>query len=60
VVILAALVLGEAISRAAVLAIALSLGGLVVLTSGGGHRTAAGDLCIAGGVLSAGLYSVVA
>ncbi len=60
VVILAALVLGEAISRAAALAIALGLGGLVVLTSGGGHRTAAGDLCIAGGMLSAALYSVVA
>ena len=44
VVILAALVLGEAISRAAALAIALGLGGLVVLTSGGGHSTAAGDL----------------
>ena len=34
-VILAALVLGEAISRAAVLAIALSLGALIMLTSGG-------------------------
>jgi drug/metabolite transporter (DMT)-like permease len=60
VVILAALVLGEAISRAAALAIALGLGGLVVLTSGGGHSTAAGDLLIVGGVLSASLYSVVA
>jgi len=60
VVILAALVLGEAISRAAALAIALGLGGLVVLTSGGGHSTAAGDLLIAGGVVSASLYSVVA
>ena len=60
VVILAALVLGEAISRAAAIAIALSLGGLVVMTSGGGHSTAAGDLCVAGGVLAASLYSVVA
>jgi O-acetylserine/cysteine efflux transporter len=60
VIILAALVLGEAISRAAVLAIALGLGGLVVLTSGGGRGTAAGDLLIAGGLLSASLYSVVA
>jgi O-acetylserine/cysteine efflux transporter len=59
VVILAALVLGEAISRAAALAIALGLGGLVVLTSGGGHSTAVGDLLIAGGMVSAGLYSVV-
>jgi O-acetylserine/cysteine efflux transporter len=60
VVILAALVLGEAISRAAVVAIALGLGGLVVLTSGGGRSTATGDLLIAGGLLSASLYSVVA
>jgi O-acetylserine/cysteine efflux transporter len=60
VIILAAFVLGEAISRAAAVAIALGLGGLVVLTSGGGRGTAAGDLCIAGGVLSASLYSVVA
>jgi O-acetylserine/cysteine efflux transporter len=60
VVILAALVLGEAISRAAILAIALGLGGLVVLTSGGGRSTATGDLLIAGGLLSASLYSVVA
>ena len=60
VLILAALVLGEAISRAAVLAIALGLSGLVVLTSGGGRSTAAGDLLIAGGLLSASLYSVVA
>ncbi len=60
VVILAALVLGEAISRAAAVAIALGLGGRVVLTSGGGGGTTVGDLLIAGGVLSAGLYSVVA
>ncbi len=60
VVILAALVLGEAISRAAAGANALGLGGLVVLTSGGGRGTTVGDLLIAGGVLSAGLYSVVA
>ena len=60
VVILAALVLGEAISRAAAIAIALGLGGLVVMTSGGGHSTAAGDLCVAGGVLAASFYSVVA
>jgi drug/metabolite transporter (DMT)-like permease len=31
-----------------------------VLTSGGGRGTAAGDLLIAGGLLSASLYSVVA
>jgi len=60
VVILAAVVLGEAISRAAAVAIALGLGGLVVLTTGSGRGTAVGDLCVAGGVLSASLYSVVA
>ncbi len=32
----------------------------IVMTSGGGHSTAAGDLCVAGGVLAASLYSVVA
>lgn len=60
VVILAVLVLGEAISRAAAVAIGLGLGGLVVLTGWGGHGTAAGDLLVAGGVLAAALYSVVA
>jgi O-acetylserine/cysteine efflux transporter len=60
VVILAALVLGEAISRAAAVASALGLGGLIVMASWGGHSMAVGDLCVAGGVLSASLYSVVA
>ena len=60
VVILAALVLGEAISRAGIVAVLAGLAGLVVLTGGGGRSTAAGDLCIVGGVLSASLYSVVA
>ena len=59
VVILAALVLGEAISRAGIVAVVACLCGLVVLTGGGGRSTAAGDLCIVGGVLSASLYSVV-
>ena len=31
-----------------------------MLTGGGGRSTAAGDLCIVGGVLSASLYSVLA
>jgi len=60
VVILAALVLGEAISRAGIVAVVACLAGLVVLTGGGGRSTAVGDLCIVGGVLSASLYSVVA
>ncbi len=60
VVILAALVLGEAISRAGIVAVVAGLAGLVVLTGGDGRSTAAGDLCIVGGVLSASLYSVMA
>ena len=60
VVILAALVLGEAISRAGIVAVVAGLAGLVVLTGGGGRSTAAGDLCIVGSVLCASLYSVVA
>jgi len=60
VVILAALVLGEAISRAGIVAVVACLAGLVVLTGGGGRSTAVGDLCIVGGVLSASLYSVLA
>ena len=42
VVILAARVLGEAVSRATAIAIVLGLGGLVVMADGSGHRTAAG------------------
>ena len=60
VVILAALVLGEAISRAGIVAVVACLAGLVVLTGGGGRSTAVGDLCIVGGMLSASLYSVLA
>ena len=46
VVILAGLVLGEAISRAGIVAVVACLAGLVVLTGGGGRSTAVGDLCI--------------
>lgn len=60
VVILAFFVLGEATSRAAAVAVALGFGGLTILTGAGGRGAAAGDLCIAGGVLSASLYSVMA
>ena len=60
VVALAALLLGEAISRAAVIAVALALAGLVVLAGGGAaHGGAVGDLCVAGGALSASAYTVV-
>ena len=60
VVALAALLLGEAISRAAVIAVALALAGLVVLAGGGAaHGGAVGDLWVAGGALSASAYTVV-
>ncbi len=60
VVVLAAALLREAITRPAILAIALALGGVAMLADAGGQRAAIGDLCIAGGVLSASLYSIVA
>jgi O-acetylserine/cysteine efflux transporter len=61
VVILAAVLLGEAVTGAAIWAVLVALGGLVVLAGSGGSRgTAAGDLLIAGGMLSASLYTVVA
>jgi O-acetylserine/cysteine efflux transporter len=61
VVVLAAVVLRESITRPAVLAIGVALLGLVVLAGAGeGGGTAAGDLLMAGGVLSASLYTIVA
>src|ERR1700735_3037461 len=61
VVVLAAMVLRETVTRPAVLAVLGALGGLVVLAGAGeGHGTAAGDLFVASGVLSASLYTVVA
>ena len=60
VVILAVALLREAITRPAILAVALALGGVAMLAGAGGQRAAIGDLCIAGGMLSASLYSVVA
>jgi O-acetylserine/cysteine efflux transporter len=61
VVVLAAMVLRETVTRPAVLAVLAALGGLVVLAGAGeGHGTAAGDLFVASGVLSASLYTVVA
>jgi O-acetylserine/cysteine efflux transporter len=62
VVLLAAVLLRESVTRPAILAIVVALGGLAVLagvgTGAGG--TAAGDLLVAGGVLSASLYTIVA
>lgn len=65
VVLLAAVLLRETVTRPAILAIVVALGGLAVLagvgTGGdGGASTAAGDLLVAGGVLSASLYTIVA
>ncbi len=61
VVALAALVLRETITVAAALAVLVAAGGLVVLAGpGASHGTAAGDLLVAGGVLSASLYTIVA
>ena len=63
VVLLAAVLLRETVTRPALLAIVVALGGLAVLAgvgTGGGGGTAAGDLLVAGGVLSASLYTIVA
>jgi O-acetylserine/cysteine efflux transporter len=63
VVLLAAVLLRETVTRSAILAIVLALGGLAVLAGAGAGAdggTAAGDLLVAGGVLSASLYTIVA
>jgi drug/metabolite transporter (DMT)-like permease len=63
VVLLAAVLLRETATRPAILAIVLALGGLAVLAGAGAGAdggTAAGDLLVAGGVLSASLYTIVA
>jgi O-acetylserine/cysteine efflux transporter len=61
VVVLAALVLGEVITRPVVLAVVLALAGLAVLAGAGHSRSASiGDLYVAGGILSASLYTIVA
>jgi O-acetylserine/cysteine efflux transporter len=63
VVLLAAVLLREAVTRPAVLAVVVGLGGLAVLAglgTGAGGGAAAGDLLVAGGALSASLYTIVA
>jgi O-acetylserine/cysteine efflux transporter len=61
VVILAAVVLREAVTGPAACAVLIALGGLVVLAnSGEGRGTMAGDLLVAAGMLSGSLYTVVA
>jgi drug/metabolite transporter (DMT)-like permease len=63
VVLLAAVLLREPVTRPAILAIVVALAGLAVLAgvgTGAGGGTMAGDLLVAGGVLSASLYTIVA
>src|ERR1700689_988729 len=56
VVVLAAVVLSETVTRAAVAAILVALAGLIVLTGTGGHHAAIGDLCVGAGIFAASLY----
>jgi drug/metabolite transporter (DMT)-like permease len=61
VVVLAGVLLRETITRSAIVAVVAALAGLAVLAgAGAGHSTAAGDLLVAGGVLSASLYTIAA
>jgi O-acetylserine/cysteine efflux transporter len=61
VVVLAVLLLGEIVTRPAILAVALALGGLVALAGAGpSHSASLGDLYVAAGTLSASLYTIVA
>jgi O-acetylserine/cysteine efflux transporter len=61
VVALAAILLRETVSTPAAMAVLMALAGLAVLAgTGGGRGTAVGDLLVAGGVLSASLYTIVA
>jgi O-acetylserine/cysteine efflux transporter len=61
VVVLAALLLGEIVTRPVILALVLALSGLAVLACAGhSHSASIGDLYVAGGILSASLYTIVA
>ena len=61
VVVLAAILLGEAVTRPVILAVVLALSGLAVLAGAGrSHSASIGDLYVAGGVLCASLYTIVA
>ena len=61
VVVLAAFLLAETVTRPVILAVVLALGGLVVLAGAGhSHSASIGDLYVAGGILSASLYTIVA
>jgi O-acetylserine/cysteine efflux transporter len=60
VVVLAAVVLSETITRAALAAMLVAFAGLIVLAGTGGRHAAIGDLCVGGGIFAASLYSIVA
>jgi O-acetylserine/cysteine efflux transporter len=60
VVVLAALLLRESIGVSAVLAVIAGLGGVALIMDSGGATSAIGDLLLAAGVLSMGMYSIVA
>ena len=61
VVVLAAFLLGESVTRPAIVAVVLALGGLAVLAGAGhSHSASIGDLYVAGGILCASLYTIVA
>jgi O-acetylserine/cysteine efflux transporter len=61
VVVLAAFLLGETVTRSVILAVLLAFGGLAVLAGAGRSPSASiGDLYVAGGILSASLYTIAA
>ena len=60
VVLLAALLLREAIGISAVMAVVVGLGGVALIMDSGGAASAIGDALLAAGVLAASLYSIVA
>jgi O-acetylserine/cysteine efflux transporter len=61
VVVLAAFLLGEVVTRPVILAVVLALAGLTVLAGAGySHSAGIGDLYVAGGILSASIYTIVA
>jgi O-acetylserine/cysteine efflux transporter len=61
VVVLAGVLLRESITRPAIIAVVAALAGLSVLASAGAsHSTAAGDLLVTGGAVSASVYTVAA
>jgi O-acetylserine/cysteine efflux transporter len=61
VVVLAALLLGETVTRPIIVAVVVALSGLAVLAGAGpSHSASIGDLYVAGGILAASLYTIAA